>query len=154
MANLADYVAQVGAEYGIPPDLFVAQLDLESGLNPAAVGRNTDGSWDRGIAQINNRWHPEVTDAQAFDPAFAVPWAAQYLRGLYDRCGTWQGALEAYNSGSCTGAPQYARAVLTRAGRLQDVAVLRPYPSLPAGDSRYLALGAVVLALLAVIVWA
>ena len=44
----------------------------ESGGSPTACGENKgqDGitwSWDRGILQINNYWHPEVSDACAFD---------------------------------------------------------------------------------------
>jgi hypothetical protein len=33
---------------------------------------NTDCSVDRGLWQINSRWHGEVSDAQAFDPAGAA----------------------------------------------------------------------------------
>jgi flagellar biosynthesis chaperone FliJ len=36
--------------------------------NTTAVYVNTDGSRDRGLWQINDRWHPEVTDECAFDP--------------------------------------------------------------------------------------
>ena len=35
-------------------------------LDPLAVNRNRDGSRDRGIFQINDKFHP-LTDAQAFD---------------------------------------------------------------------------------------
>jgi hypothetical protein len=32
---------------------------------------NTDGSVDRGILQINNKWHPEVSDQCADSPPCA-----------------------------------------------------------------------------------
>lgn len=32
---------------------------------------NADGSRDRGLYQINSRWHPEVSDAQAYNAALA-----------------------------------------------------------------------------------
>lgn len=44
----------------------------ESGGNPTARNTNVDGSVDRGLMQINNVWHPEVSDAQADDPLSAM----------------------------------------------------------------------------------
>lgn len=49
--------------------IIVAIAQAESSLNTQETHRNSDGSVDRGVLQINNRWHPEVTDACAFDPA-------------------------------------------------------------------------------------
>lgn len=36
---------------------------------------NTDGSVDRGIFQLNNRWHPNVSDAQAYNAKFNIQYA-------------------------------------------------------------------------------
>lgn len=44
----------------------------ESNFLVTAVHTNTDGSRDRGLFQINEKYHPEVTDAQAFDPYFST----------------------------------------------------------------------------------
>lgn len=48
----------------------VAVALAESGGNPRAVGVNADRwrSRDRGLWQINDHWHPEVSDAVAFSP--------------------------------------------------------------------------------------
>lgn len=56
----------------------VAVALAESGGNPRAVHVNADKyrSRDRGLWQINDHWHPEVSDAAAFDPASAA--AAAY----------------------------------------------------------------------------
>jgi len=43
----------------------------ESGLEPTSDAVNVDGSIDRGILQINNVYHPEVSDQCAHDPACA-----------------------------------------------------------------------------------
>lgn len=60
-----------------------------------ATHENNDGSMDNGLWQINNKAHPNVTQAVAFDPAAATkvaralykdqkfrPWAA-YTTGAY-----------------------------------------------------------------------
>ncbi|RUS15020.1 hypothetical protein BC937DRAFT_93022 [Endogone sp. FLAS-F59071] len=49
--------------------LSVAIALAESSGWTRATLINTDCSQDRGLWQINNRWHSEVSDDQAFDPA-------------------------------------------------------------------------------------
>ena len=60
----------------------------ESGGDPMAVNVNEDGplprgkrghSVDRGLAQINDRWWPNVSDEQAFSPAFSVNFMVQHF---------------------------------------------------------------------------
>ena len=41
---------------------------------------NRDGSVDRGIAQINDEYHPDVSDAQADNPYFAIRWMTKLWR--------------------------------------------------------------------------
>ena len=52
-------------------------LRCESGLDPDRVHVNRTGSIDRGIAQWNSYWHPQVTDEQAFNPATAIDLMAE-----------------------------------------------------------------------------
>lgn len=58
---------------GLALDIIVAIARAESGLRTTATNTNTDSrhSVDRGILQINDYWHREVTDTCAFDPACA-----------------------------------------------------------------------------------
>lgn len=49
----------------------IAIVLAESGGKTDARNHNTDGSIDRGIFQINNKAHPEVSDACADNPACA-----------------------------------------------------------------------------------
>jgi hypothetical protein len=56
----------------VDPDLAVRVAKCESSLNPKAVNINAPDSIDRGIFQINSKYHPEVTEAQAFDPEFST----------------------------------------------------------------------------------
>jgi hypothetical protein len=61
----------------------VAVALAESGGDYMAVNTagNTPPSRDRGLFQINDHWHAEVTDAQAFDPEAAAKVAFTISRG-------------------------------------------------------------------------
>jgi soluble lytic murein transglycosylase-like protein len=88
------YIRIAEKDQGIPDRLACRKLALESNFDPACLG--ADGS-DKGIAQINevHKLAPE----QVFEPAFAIPWAARYLRGHYDALRDWDAALASYNMG-------------------------------------------------------
>jgi hypothetical protein len=53
-------------------DLAMRVAKCESNLNPKALNINKDGSRDRGIFQINDKYHPEITDEMAYNPAIAT----------------------------------------------------------------------------------
>src|SRR4051812_45562916 len=57
---------------------------------------NSDGSIDRGIWQINDKAHPDISDADAYDPVKATAWA----RKLYETRGNTFNAWTAYNNGA------------------------------------------------------
>lgn len=77
--EIMDFIQKASQTYGIDPSLLAAQLFTESGFNPQAQNTNSPGNTDRGIAQINNRAYPEVTDSQAYDPQFGVNFMAKHL---------------------------------------------------------------------------
>lgn len=80
--------------YGLPPGLLSRVAQQESSYNKNAYNKRSGAS---GLMQIVPRWHPDAGDP--FDPAQAIPYAAKYLRSLYNRFGTWEKALAAYNWG-------------------------------------------------------
>jgi len=65
-------IREVAKKECVDPDLAVRVAKCESSLNEKAVNKNSDGSLDRGLFQINNKYHPEVTDAEAFNPVLAA----------------------------------------------------------------------------------
>lgn len=65
-------IRTIAQQNGIDGDLAVAVAKCESGLNPQAININVDNSEDRGLFQINTKYHPEVKAAQAFDITFAT----------------------------------------------------------------------------------
>lgn len=60
-------IKHVGRAEGVNPDLAVRVAECESGLDPVARNVNKSGSIDRGLFQINNKYHPEITDKMADD---------------------------------------------------------------------------------------
>ena len=76
-AQVAGYALAAGFQ-GHGATKAVAVALAESGGNTSATNVNHDRyrSRDRGLWQINSHWHPEVTDAAAYDPAQAA--AAAY----------------------------------------------------------------------------
>lgn len=70
--SVEQQIRQIAKEEVVDPDLCVKVAKCESGLNPKATNTNTDGSIDRGIYQINNKYHPEVSQEQAFDVEFST----------------------------------------------------------------------------------
>lgn len=112
------------AKYGLPAGLLSRQAQRESGYDP--VARSPAGAL--GIMQIIPKWHPEVGESGALDPTKAIPYAARYLRQLYDRFGSWTLALAAYNAGPGVvarygGVPPYAETRAYVAAILPDVGI-------------------------------
>ena len=73
---------------------FAVSLGENTSRNLRAVGTNPDGSRDRGPWQINDRWHPEVSDACAFDLACSTGEAYR----LSSQGSSWS-AWSAYTNG-------------------------------------------------------
>lgn len=97
-AQIADVAAGAGfTGTGLRDAVAVALA--ESGGNTAAVGVNSDAwrSRDRGLWQINSHWHPEVSDAQAFNPASCAAAAFRISAGGTDwhQWATWPTAASA-----------------------------------------------------------
>lgn len=92
--------ANAAADYRLPIGLLEAVAYRESRFRQDIISGETRSSAGAvGIMQILPRWHPEVGEAGALNPAIAIPYAAKYLRQLYNRFGDWRLALAAYNWG-------------------------------------------------------
>lgn len=90
---------------GIPRDLLTRLLYTESRFRPDVIdGRTKSRTGAVGIAQIlpstaRDPGYGVPPIADPTNPAQAIPWAAHYLRAMYDRLGSWAQALGAYNQG-------------------------------------------------------
>ena len=64
----------VALEYGIDEEKLFNIIEAESDWNPDAVG---DNGHARGLLQIHDKYWPEITDEQAFDPLWSMRFFAQ-----------------------------------------------------------------------------
>ena len=67
-------------------DYLVRLANCESRLDPLAENRQGNypsNSTDRGLFQINNYWHYEVSDKQAFDLEYATVWTIERINAGY-----------------------------------------------------------------------
>lgn len=71
--DMIDIITMVCTSYGIEPLVGISVAVCESGLNPKAFLFNAPSkSTDRGLYQWNDKYHAEITDAQAYDPKIAT----------------------------------------------------------------------------------
>jgi hypothetical protein len=71
------YVQSEAAQHGVDPQLALWIVKHESSFNPRARG---DGEASRGLWQISKIYHPEVTDAMAFDVRSSTEWSLGRIR--------------------------------------------------------------------------
>ena len=71
------YVRTQAVEYGVNPKLALWIVKHESQFNPRAKG---DGEASRGLWQISKIYHPEVSDAMAFNVASSTGWSLERIR--------------------------------------------------------------------------
>jgi soluble lytic murein transglycosylase-like protein len=107
---------ETSAWYGINVNLLYAIAKTESGLNPRAINRNKNGTYDIGLMQINSFWLPTlkkhgVDEEQLWDPCTSIQVGAWILAGNMKRLGvTWE-AVGAYNASKTDLRVKYATKV-------------------------------------------
>jgi soluble lytic murein transglycosylase-like protein len=89
-----DLASAAAARYGIPTDLFLAQINAESAWNPSAVS----SAGAIGLGQLMPGTAADL-GVDPNDPAQNLDGAARYLSDQYRRFGDWRLALAAYNAG-------------------------------------------------------
>ena len=97
-----ELVRSIARRYDIPENLAVRTVQQESGFNPDAV--SPDGA--SGLMQVMPGTAADpgygvrpLSEDQLFDQEANVEFGMQYLRAMYDKFGSWDLALAAYNAG-------------------------------------------------------
>jgi Transglycosylase SLT domain len=107
-SDIADLIISTAQKHNINPALLAAGLQTESGINPNVQDNTSvleDGTvtHDRGPAQINDYWNPNITEQQARDMTFATDFMAKRMADNYAKYGNWNHAVASYNVGSRVG---------------------------------------------------
>jgi hypothetical protein len=71
------YVRTEAVDHGVDPTLALWIVKHESHFNPRAKG---DGEASRGLWQISKIYHPEVSDAMAFNVRSSTEWSLERIR--------------------------------------------------------------------------
>lgn len=103
MAAEEDCWTQAGARYGVSPAVLVAISRTESNVNPRAINRNSDGSLDIGLMQVNSQWWPTlakfgIRPEHLWDACTSIHVGAWILANNLRRADFWT-AVGAYNAG-------------------------------------------------------
>lgn len=107
---------EAGNRYGISPQLLYAISKGESSFNPLAINRNTNGTYDYGLMQINSSWEPTLRKLgipwnSLADPCTNIMVGAWVLSQCIQDYGyTWP-AVGCYNSRTPSKRDQYAAKV-------------------------------------------
>ncbi|WP_082717728.1 MULTISPECIES: lytic transglycosylase domain-containing protein [Burkholderia] len=121
----ADYIDVAALRYHINPDLLRSIGYYESRLNPDAIHRNSNGSVDIGLMQINSI-HLHALRARGIDRSRLVNASvnadvgASLLREKIDRYGNTWAAVGEYHSHTRKFGSEYARAI-------HEIYVRRPW---------------------------
>lgn len=122
--DLQKYVGQVCRDYGVPTEIVMAIIDLESDYQPDKIG---DGGRSYGLMQIYAAQHTERCVAlgavNLLDPRQNVRAGVDFLAELLDM-GSMEWALSYYNGGGGALPWPYADEVLARAEVLAEGAVV------------------------------
>lgn len=107
---------EAAERHGVNAHLLYAIARTESRLNPAAVNRNKNGSYDVGLMQINSAWFPVlrkygIVEQQLYDPCVNLHVGAWILAQNMQRLGNSWEAVGAYNARNPVLRVEYARKV-------------------------------------------
>ena len=107
----------VAQKYSVNHFLLYSIAKTESNLNPVAIGRNSNGSYDIGLMQINSSWLPKlrqygITEEHLLDPCVSREVGAWILRDNMSRLGNSWDAVGAYNARNKDKRLVYAKKIL------------------------------------------
>jgi len=113
---------EAGAQYSINPQILRAIAKVESNYNPEAVNRNTNGTFDFGVMQINSIWASTLGEERWNELGNActnIKTGAMILSTCIAKYGyNWQ-AIGCYNSQTPKKRDKYARRVFNQLQRIE-----------------------------------
>lgn len=113
---------EAGGMYGINPQVLRAIARVESNLNPKALNRNTNGTYDYGLMQINTIWYPTLGEDRwnrLADACFNTKTGAWILATCIEKYGYNWKAIGCYNSQTPGKSEAYAKRVFNELKKLE-----------------------------------
>lgn len=108
---------QAGQHYQVHPNLLWGIAKVESNFNPYAINKNSNGTYDIGIMQINSSWIPVLKthglkdERYLWDPCYNIQVGAWVLSQCIAKFGyTWE-AVGCYNATSKVKRIRYSQKV-------------------------------------------
>lgn len=114
--DISQCFIDAGNRYNIHPNLLWAIAKVESGFNPYAINRNSNGTYDIGIMQINTSWIPVLkkygyNEKHLWNACYNIYVGAWVLAQCISKHGyTWE-AVGCYNASSKVKRIRYSRKV-------------------------------------------
>jgi len=98
-APYADAIDSAQNKYGIPSNFLAKLLNAESAFRADIIeGKKRSSVGATGIAQLMPTTAADL-GVNPLDPIASIDGAGRYLSQLYDKFGTWEKAIAAYNWG-------------------------------------------------------
>lgn len=116
---------EAGAEYGINPQILRAIAKVESNFNPRAVHRNTNGTFDFGLMQINSSWAHTLGKERwnsLGDACSNTKTGAWILSMCIEKYGYNWKAIGCYNSQTPEKRDRYSKTVFNQLQKVKPVA--------------------------------
>jgi soluble lytic murein transglycosylase-like protein len=125
-ATILRCLAEAGRAHNVPVPLLRTIAQQESGMHPLAVNRNSNGTTDLGLMQVNTRWLPVlarygITREQLFDTCINARVGAWILAAAMRRHGDSWRAVGDYHSATPALNRRYAWAAYRRMVASADV---------------------------------
>lgn len=114
---------EAGQLYGINPMVLRSIAGVESNNDPAAINKNTNGTFDVGLMQINTIWRPVLGEERwkhLGDACYNTKTGAWILAKCIQKYGYNWKAIGCYNSQTPEKSEIYAKKVFSRLKRLES----------------------------------
>lgn len=98
--EVAQAILQSAEEYSIPLSLAFALAHTESNFKVTAMHKNTNGTIDRGLFQLNSESFPKLEESDFYDPRTSARYGLAHLKFCMNTAGNEIAALAMYNAGA------------------------------------------------------
>ncbi len=112
--SLTHLITSYALEYDIPISLLLSIIYVESSFNPAAVNKNSNGTYDYGLMSLNSRTFKGYTDEQLYNVETNLQLGCEFLVMLKEKYRTWGEAVIHYNGLYTKGAGSYMVKVMEK----------------------------------------